>query len=54
MVRVESEGAVSGAWLRVPARPIGEPVVRLEGVHKSFGDNEVLKGSTSASRAVRC
>ena len=22
----------------------GAPVVRLEGVHKSFGDNEVLKG----------
>ena len=31
-----------------------EPVVRLEGVHKSFGDNEVLKGIdlTVASREV--
>jgi len=29
-------------YRRAPAP--GEPVVRLEGVHKSFGDNEVLKG----------
>ena len=31
-----------------------EPVIRLEGVHKSFGDNHVLRGSTSRWRAARC
>ena len=45
MVRVESEGAVPGDLAeRLDASARGEPVVRLEGVHKSFGDNEVLNG----------
>ena len=41
VVRVESEGAVSEG--NGGAGEAG-PVVRLDGVHKSFGDNEVLKG----------
>jgi polar amino acid transport system ATP-binding protein len=45
VVRVESEGAVPGDLAeRLDASARGEPVVRLEGVHKSFGDNEVLNG----------
>ena len=36
---------VTGAFLEQPgAAATTEPVVRLEGVHKSFGDNEVLRG----------
>jgi polar amino acid transport system ATP-binding protein len=55
VVRVESEGAVAGSLMdgeSAPAR--GEAVVRLEGVHKSFGDNEVLQGIdlSVASREV--
>ena len=35
----------TGAFLEEPgAAATTEPVVRLEGVHKSFGDNEVLRG----------
>jgi polar amino acid transport system ATP-binding protein len=41
VVRVESEGAVSESH-GAPAQ--AGPVVELLGVHKSFGDNEVLKG----------
>jgi ABC-type polar amino acid transport system ATPase subunit len=42
LVRVENEGAVPERLAeRVSA---SEHVVRLEGVHKSFGDNDVLKG----------
>ncbi len=41
MVRVENEGAVSEGN-GVPAQ--AGAVVQLVGVHKSFGDNEVLKG----------
>jgi polar amino acid transport system ATP-binding protein len=39
---------------RAPVPAPGEPVVRLEGVHKSFGDNNVLRGIdlTVASREV--
>ena len=45
MVKVESEGAVPESLAERPgALPQAEPVVRLEGVHKSFGDNDVLKG----------
>ena len=44
-MRVESEGAVPESLARRPNAPAeAEPVVRLEAVHKSFGDNEVLKG----------
>jgi polar amino acid transport system ATP-binding protein len=44
VVRVESEGAVSESLAARPSAGETEPVVRLEGVHKSFGDNDVLKG----------
>ena len=49
---LDSRGAASVVWLlrvvttaesSVPAVTT-EPVVRLEAVHKSFGDNEVLRG----------
>ena len=49
---LDSRGAASVVWLlrvattaesSVPAATT-EPVVRLEAVHKSFGDNEVLRG----------
>jgi polar amino acid transport system ATP-binding protein len=36
---------VTGAFLEQPGTAATtEPVVRLEGVHKSFGDNDVLRG----------
>jgi ABC-type polar amino acid transport system ATPase subunit len=43
---------VTGAFLEQPgAAATTEPVVRLEGVHKSFGDNEVLRGIDLEVRA---
>jgi polar amino acid transport system ATP-binding protein len=42
VVRVENEGAVPERL--ADAASAFAHVVRLEGVHKSFGDNEVLKG----------
>jgi ABC-type polar amino acid transport system ATPase subunit len=42
-VRAVEAGQTSGAALIEPARS-AEPVVRLEDVHKSFGDNVVLDG----------
>jgi len=45
VVKVESAGAAPASLVEPPGGPApAEPVVRLEGVHKSFGDNEVLKG----------
>ena len=55
MVEVESEGAVPESLAERPsALAQAQPVVRLEGVHKSFGDNKVLKGIdlSVASREV--
>ncbi len=44
MAKVESEGAFPESLAeRSRARAAAEPVVRLEGVYKSFGDNDVLK-----------
>jgi len=45
VVKVESAGAAPASLAEPPGGlASAEPVVRLEGVHKSFGDNEVLKG----------
>ena len=54
MVRVESEGAVAGSLTDGASALAGGEVVRLEGVHKSFGDNDVLQGIdlSVASREV--
>jgi len=44
VAKVESEGAVPGSLAERPSALAGDAaVVRLEGVYKSFGDNEVLK-----------
>ena len=43
-----SEESTNAADVRV-----GEPVVRIEGLRKSFGDNVVLPGSTLRCNAAK-